>query len=173
MVTASVSSFSTKVAGQRNSAWICSGRARGPMFPSQPWIKTTCSISLPLRITRWETPQGRRITSSVARSNTRTWFARWGMGSKRMKTKIFSLKLLPSGDVVFDREEDNCIRLVKRRGTVAECLADTRYNDEVYIGIDLIEISPDGRWMAFRRSKLPPPGDRYYGYQYDLFVKEI
>src|SRR3990170_1785017 len=29
---------------------------------------------------------------------------------------ILSLKLLPSGDVVFDREEDNCIRLVKRRG---------------------------------------------------------
>jgi hypothetical protein len=97
-----------------------------------------------------------------------------GDGLKEEKDeKIRSLELLPNGDVIFEREEDNCIRRVKHRKLVAECIAHTRDNDEVYIGIDLIEISPDGKWMAFRRSKLPPPGDRWYAYQYDLFVKEL
>lgn len=57
---------------------------------------------------------------------------------------IFSLKLLPNEDIIFKRDEDNCIRRVKHRGLAATCIADTRYNNEVYIGIDLMEISPDG-----------------------------
>ncbi len=97
-----------------------------------------------------------------------------GDGLKEEKDeKIRSLKLLPNGDVIFEREEDNCIRRVKRRGTVAECVADTWYNDKVYIDIDLIGISPDSKWMAFRRSKLPPSGDGFYAYQYDLFVIKL
>ncbi|MEK6531585.1 MAG: hypothetical protein AABZ23_03720 [Deltaproteobacteria bacterium] len=86
---------------------------------------------------------------------------------------ILSITLLPNEDVIFKKEEDNCVRRVKRRKTVAECIADTRYGDVVYLDIDLIEISPDGRWMAFRRGKLPPQGNRFYAYQYDLFVIEV
>lgn len=86
---------------------------------------------------------------------------------------ILSLRLLSNGDIIFKKEEDNCIRRVKHRKLLAECIADTRYNNEIYIGIDLIEISPDGKWMTFRRGKLPPPGKRFYAYQYDLFVKEL
>lgn len=86
---------------------------------------------------------------------------------------IISLKLLSNGDVIYKKEEDNCIRRVKHDKLVAECIANTRHNKEIYIGIDLIGISPDGKWMAFRRGKLPPPGKRFYAYQYDLFVKEL
>lgn len=86
--------------------------------------------------------------------------------------RIASHKLLPNGNVVF-KKEDDCIRLMKAGQNGSKCIADTRYNNEVYIGIDLMEVSPDGKWMAFRRSKLPPPGKRFYAYQYDLFVKEL
>ncbi|HLC17682.1 MAG TPA: hypothetical protein VJM57_01530 [Thermodesulfobacteriota bacterium] len=97
-----------------------------------------------------------------------------GIEEEEDDENILSLDLLPNEDIIFKREEDNCIRRVKRRETVAECIADTRYNNEIYIGIDLIGISPDGRWIAIRRGKLPPePEGRFYTYQYDLFVIDL
>ncbi len=89
------------------------------------------------------------------------------------KHRIASRELLPNGNIVFKRDGDHCIRLMKGGQTDGECIADTQYNGDTYEDIDLIEISTDGRWMALRRSKLPPPGKRFYAYQYDLFVKEL
>ncbi len=87
--------------------------------------------------------------------------------------RIASSELLPNGNIIFKRGGDDCIRLLKQGHTDAVCIADKRYKNETYEDIYLIGTSPDGKWMAFRRGKLPPPGKRFYAYQYDLFVKEL
>ena len=77
-------------------------------------------------------------------------------------------------DVILKYNEDNCIRRIRAGGSVAECIADTRFEDDEYEDIDMVGVSPDGRWLAIRRGKLPPkPGGRFYAYQYDLFVKKL
>lgn len=86
---------------------------------------------------------------------------------------ISNSNLLANGDYVFKKDGDDCIRLLKPWHASAECIADTRYKNETYEDISLIGTSPDGKWMAIRRGKLPPPGKRFYAYQYDLFVKEL
>ncbi|MBI1912640.1 MAG: hypothetical protein HYS21_11645 [Deltaproteobacteria bacterium] len=81
--------------------------------------------------------------------------------------------LLANGDFVFKEDGDNCIRLLKPEHADGGCIADTRFKNEIYEDIYLIGTSPDGKWMAFRRGKLPPSDKRFYAYQYDLFVKEL
>jgi hypothetical protein len=88
--------------------------------------------------------------------------------------RISSLYLLSNGDVIFGRwREDGCIRHLKPGQARAKCIADTRYGDD-YEDISLIGVSPDEKWIAVRRGKTPPkPKGRFYGYQYDLFVKKL
>ncbi len=87
---------------------------------------------------------------------------------------INSYEVSPDGDFIFSRDEDSCIRRFRPGQTNTECIADTRYGNDVYEVIDLIDISPDGKWMALKRGKIPPkPGGRFYTYQQDLFVKEL
>lgn len=88
--------------------------------------------------------------------------------------RIGSREILPNGNIVFKRDGEYCIRLMEKGQTGSECVADIRHAGAIYENIDLIETSADGKWMAFRRSKLPPPAEkRFYAYQYDLFVKEL
>ena len=87
---------------------------------------------------------------------------------------IESLEVIPNGDIVYKGEEDNCIRRIESQGIAAECIADTRYFDDVYLNIAFKGVSPDGRWIAFRRGKMPPKhGERFHVYQYDLFVIDL
>ena len=88
---------------------------------------------------------------------------------------IVSSEFLANGDFIFNRTgEDNCIRRLKHGRSDVECIADARYGNDTYEYIHLIAVSPDGKRMAFRREKIPPKqGNRFYAYQYDLFVKEL
>ncbi len=88
--------------------------------------------------------------------------------------RITTLILLPDREVIFKREGDRCIRRLILRKTDAQCVVDTRYGEARYRAVELIDVSPDGRWMAFLRSKTPPKqSGRFYVYHLDLFVKEI
>jgi hypothetical protein len=88
---------------------------------------------------------------------------------------INSHEILPNGDFIFSRDNDNCIHRLKPGRPNAECIADLHYGDDAYYeDIYLIAASPDGRQIAFRRGKRPPePKGQSYKYQYDLFVKKL
>ncbi len=89
-------------------------------------------------------------------------------------TYINTHELLPSGDFIFSRDDDNCIRRLKGGQSSTECIAGLDYSGDTYKKITLIGASPNGRHIAFRRGKKPPKqGDRFYSYRYDLFVKEL
>ena len=84
------------------------------------------------------------------------------------------VRFLPSGDVIFKEEGDDCIRLLKSGGGSAECIAGKQYGEELYDEVNLVGVSSDGRLLAVRRGKSAPRrGDRFYAYRYDLFVVEL
>jgi hypothetical protein len=85
---------------------------------------------------------------------------------------ISSSEFLSNGDIIFKREEDNCIRRVKFGETVTKCIADTRFGDDIYISISLIAVSPDESRIAVRRGKMSPK-PRFYAYEHDFFIIEL
>jgi hypothetical protein len=82
--------------------------------------------------------------------------------------------ILSDGDIVFQELYDNCIRRVSPGETDAGCMIGRRYGNDVYEDVSLIGISPDGRWLAIKRSSYDSkPDDRYFNYRADLFLIEL
>lgn len=82
--------------------------------------------------------------------------------------------ILPDGDIVFKELYDNCIRRASPGETDAGCMIGRRYDNEAYEDVFLIGISPDGRWLAIKRSSYDSkPDDLYFNYRADLFLIEL
>jgi hypothetical protein len=82
---------------------------------------------------------------------------------------------LPGGDIIFeDNNNDLCVHRSTPEGKVDECVINVGYDDSLYNSVSIIGVSPDGRWLAFRRGVKPIiyEGKRRYGGQ-DLFVIEL
>ena len=85
-----------------------------------------------------------------------------------------STYFLHNGDIIFKDEHNKCIRRVSPGEADGECMLDLRYGEDVYGGIGLSGISPDGRRLLFKRSKkIVTPEGRFLGYENDIFILEL
>jgi hypothetical protein len=87
-----------------------------------------------------------------------------------------SYDFLPDGDIIFyDLYQGECIRRATPGRDNARCVITPDLGGTVYDSISLTGISPDGRWLAFKRynrGKRKINGDGYH-WKLDLFVIEL
>ena len=83
---------------------------------------------------------------------------------------------LSNGDIIFQEHglPDNCIRRATPGGKEAPCVLTTQYGDVKYDGVGLDGVSPDGRWLVFKRyNSTRVPGGASVDWQFDLFVIDL
>lgn len=79
---------------------------------------------------------------------------------------------LPDGHMVFQKNRE-CIMHSAQQRVEDDCLVGTRYKDTYYAIVEMVGVSPDGRWLAFQRYRNERrPNREGPAYQVDLFVIE-
>lgn len=79
---------------------------------------------------------------------------------------------LPDGGIVFQKTRE-CIMRGAQWRVEEDCLVDKRYNDRDYAIVEMVGVSPNGRWLAFQRYRKKQRLNRGWPvYQVDLFVIE-
>jgi len=81
--------------------------------------------------------------------------------------------LLPDGDILYRDYDNTCIYRVTPHHRNRECVIGRFYANDLYDGMSLIGISPDGKWLAFERYKRINTPDDILTYENAFFVIEL